>query len=152
MFGGNITPAVEEMAAFAARARQHLGQAPAALPSDAWLGGLAPLQNRNANMNDEELVLVYVSQGPLGAEVARTKLEAEGLPVVVRYSALGRALGLTFNGLGQVEVWVRPPTPPRLAPSWRKRTRTSAPWCRAKPPAERPHRPRVARRGEEGQD
>lgn len=59
-------------------------------------------------MNDEELVLVYVSQGPLGAEVARTKLEAEGLPVVVRYSALGRALGLTFNGLGQVEVWVRP--------------------------------------------
>ncbi|NLD42433.1 MAG: DUF2007 domain-containing protein [Chloroflexi bacterium] len=59
-------------------------------------------------MNDEELLLVYVSQGPLGAEVVRTKLEAENIPVVLRFSALGRALGLTFNGLGQVEVWVRP--------------------------------------------
>jgi diadenosine tetraphosphate (Ap4A) HIT family hydrolase len=38
MFDGNITPPVEEMAALAARAREHLGQAPAPLPSDAWLG------------------------------------------------------------------------------------------------------------------
>lgn len=55
-----------------------------------------------------ELVVVYVSQGPLGAEVARSKLEAEGLRVVLRYEALGRALGLTVDGLGRVEVCVHP--------------------------------------------
>ncbi len=58
-------------------------------------------------MTDADLELVYVSQGPLGAEVARTKLQANGIAVFVRYSAVGRALGLTFDGLGQVQVWVR---------------------------------------------
>ena len=58
-------------------------------------------------MNDE-LVVVYISQGPLGAEVARSKLEAEGLAVMLRYQAVGRALGLTVDGLGRVEVCVRP--------------------------------------------
>lgn len=56
----------------------------------------------------DELVVVYISQGPLGAEVARSKLEAEGLPVMLRYQAVGRALGLTVDGLGRVEVCVRP--------------------------------------------
>ncbi len=59
-------------------------------------------------MTSANLELVYVSQGPLCAEVARTKLEANGITVFVRYSAVGRALGLTFDGLGQVQVWVRP--------------------------------------------
>jgi len=60
-------------------------------------------------MRDEaELAVVFVSQGPLVAEVARAKLEAEGLPVMLRFEAVGRALGLTFDGLGRVEVCVRP--------------------------------------------
>jgi len=56
----------------------------------------------------DDLVVVYISQGPLGAEVARSKLEAEGLPVMLRYQAVGRVLGLTVDGLGRVEVCVRP--------------------------------------------
>ena len=56
---------------------------------------------------DDEFAVVYVSQGPLGAEVARSKLEAEGLQVLLRYESLGRALGLTVDGLGRVEVCVR---------------------------------------------
>jgi len=56
---------------------------------------------------DDEFAVVYISQGPLGAEVARSKLEAEGLPVLLRYESLGRALGLTVDGLGRVEVCVR---------------------------------------------
>ncbi|NLX36525.1 MAG: DUF2007 domain-containing protein [Chloroflexi bacterium] len=55
-----------------------------------------------------ELVVVYTSQGPLAAEVARSKLEAEGLQVVLRYEAVGRVLGLTVDGLGRVEVCVHP--------------------------------------------
>jgi len=56
----------------------------------------------------EEFVTVYVSQGPLGAEVAKSKLEAEGIPAMLRYEAVGRVLGLTVDGLGRVEVLVRP--------------------------------------------
>jgi len=59
-------------------------------------------------MDREDLVRVFVSQGPLAAEVAKAKLEANNIAAVLRYSALGRALGLTFDGLGQVEVWARP--------------------------------------------
>jgi hypothetical protein len=50
--------------------------------------------------------VVYVSQGPLAAEVAKSKLEAAGIPVLLRYEAIGRVLGLTVDGLGQVEVLV----------------------------------------------
>ena len=58
-------------------------------------------------MDDEaDLVVVYTSQGPLAAEVAKSKLEAAGIPVLLRYEAIGRILGLTVDGLGQVEVLV----------------------------------------------
>jgi hypothetical protein len=58
------------------------------------------------NNEDADLVVVYVSQGPLAAEVARAKLEGEGIPVTLRYSSIGRVLGLTVDGLGRVEVVV----------------------------------------------
>lgn len=62
---------------------------------------------KERRMNDDvDLVVVYVSQGPLGAEVARAKLEGEGIPAILRYSSIGRVLGLTMDGLGRVEVLV----------------------------------------------
>ena len=57
------------------------------------------------NIN-RDLVAVYVSQGPLSAEAVKAKLEAEGIPAVLRYSSVGRVLGLTVDGLGRVEVLV----------------------------------------------
>lgn len=51
-------------------------------------------------------VVVFASQGPLQAEVAKGKLESYGVTAVLRYSAVGRALGLTVDGLGLVEVLV----------------------------------------------
>lgn len=51
-------------------------------------------------------VVVYVSQGPLAAEVVKSKLEGCDIPVVLRYEAIGRTLGLTVDGLGKVEVLV----------------------------------------------
>ena len=53
-----------------------------------------------------EEVVVYVSQGPLAAEVCKAKLEAEGIPVRLRYESIGRVIGLTVDGLGKVEVLV----------------------------------------------
>ena len=55
---------------------------------------------------EQALTTVYVSQGPLAAEVARSKLEGAGIPVLLRYEAIGRVLGLTVDGLGAVEVQV----------------------------------------------
>jgi len=59
-------------------------------------------------MSSDELCLVYISQGPLQAEVMKGKLEAAGIPVLLRYEAIGRILGLTVDGLGRVEVLVPP--------------------------------------------
>jgi hypothetical protein len=56
----------------------------------------------------EDLVVVYVSQGPLAAEVAKGKLESNGIVAILKYEAVGRAFGLTVDGLGRVEVLVRP--------------------------------------------
>lgn len=54
----------------------------------------------------DELCVVYESQGPLGAEVARSKLETAGIRCMLKYEAVGRALGLTVDGLGLVQVLV----------------------------------------------
>ncbi len=58
-------------------------------------------------MDAEELVTVFVSQGPLAAEVAKGKLEIHGIQAMLRYSPLGKALGITIDGLGRVDVLVR---------------------------------------------
>ncbi len=57
-------------------------------------------------MNKFELITVYQSQGMLGAQVAKGKLESAGLPVFLKYESYGQILGLTVDGLGLVEVQV----------------------------------------------
>jgi hypothetical protein len=59
-------------------------------------------------IDSQDFCLVYISQGPLQAEVMKSKLEAAGIPVLLRYEAIGRILGLTVDGLGRVEVLVPP--------------------------------------------
>jgi len=53
-----------------------------------------------------EMTAVYVTYGNLRAEVIRTKLEAAGIPALLRYESVGLVLGLTVDGLGQVKVLV----------------------------------------------
>ncbi len=57
-------------------------------------------------MSQNQLVTVYRSQGILGAEVVKAKLEAAGIPALLKYESAGLVLGLTVDGLGQVEVQV----------------------------------------------
>lgn len=57
-------------------------------------------------MSKSKLVTVYHSQGILGAEVVKAKLEAAGIPALLKYESAGLVLGLTVDGLGQVEVQV----------------------------------------------
>jgi len=57
-------------------------------------------------MTEPRLVTVYVSQGMLPAEVVRAKLESVGIPVLLKYEAIGQIIGLTVDGLGRVDVLV----------------------------------------------
>lgn len=53
-----------------------------------------------------DLVTVYVTQGHLRANVIRGLLESAGIPVFLKFEAAGRAIGITVNGLGRVEIQV----------------------------------------------
>ncbi len=50
--------------------------------------------------------VVTVTQGLLQAEVVRTYLRSHGIPTILRYESAGRALGITVDGLGEVQVLV----------------------------------------------
>lgn len=57
-------------------------------------------------MDKTGLVTVYTAQGMLPAQVIKGKLESAGIPVLLKYEAIGQVLGLTVDGLGLVEVQV----------------------------------------------
>jgi hypothetical protein len=42
----------------------------------------------------------------LQAEVYKSKLESVGIPVLLEYESIGPTLGITVDGLGQVQVMV----------------------------------------------
>ncbi len=51
-------------------------------------------------------VLLCTVAGDLTAQVMKSHLESEGIPVLLRGEAIGRVWGLTVNGLGQIKVMV----------------------------------------------
>jgi len=53
-----------------------------------------------------KLETVWRSAGMLQAQVIRGKLESAGVPVFLKYEAIGQIFGLTVDGLGLVEVQV----------------------------------------------
>jgi len=53
-----------------------------------------------------KLVTIYTAMGLLRAEVIRSKLEAAGIPVLLRYESAGPVVGITVDGLGEVRVQV----------------------------------------------
>jgi hypothetical protein len=55
---------------------------------------------------DANLVQVYTTAGLYQAEIIRGKLETNGIPVLLKYESLGPVMGLTVDGLGEVQVWV----------------------------------------------
>ena len=57
-------------------------------------------------MGNEALVSVYTSTGPLAAEVVKGRLESAGIPAMLKYESIGRTMGLTLDGLGEVQVMV----------------------------------------------
>ncbi len=52
------------------------------------------------------LVAVYIAQGELEANVIKSHLESEGIPVMLQYESVGRVYGLTVDGLGEIRILV----------------------------------------------
>ena len=52
------------------------------------------------------LTTVYVAAGQPEAQIVKGRLEAEGIPSMLRYESAGLVYGITVDGLGQVEVQV----------------------------------------------
>jgi len=55
---------------------------------------------------DPGLIVITKVQGELTANVLKSHLESEGIPVILKYESLGRVYGTTVNGLGEVSVLV----------------------------------------------
>ncbi len=53
-----------------------------------------------------KFVIISTVQGELTANVMKSHLESEGIPVVLEYESAGRIYGLAVNGLGAVKILV----------------------------------------------
>ncbi len=55
---------------------------------------------------EKNFVVVHIAQGELEANVIKSHLESEGIPVMLQYESAGRVFGLTVDGLGEVRIQV----------------------------------------------
>ena len=53
------------------------------------------------------LVSVYIAHGQVEAQLIKSLLEAEGIPVMIAQEGAGAAYGLTVGILGIAEIFVR---------------------------------------------
>ena len=53
-----------------------------------------------------DLVVIYTVQGEVTANVIKSHLESEGIPVLLKWESVGRVYGLTVDGLGQISILV----------------------------------------------
>lgn len=58
------------------------------------------------NKHKSDLVLIQKVQGELTAQVIKSHLENEGIPVLLKYESLGMVHGLISDGLGEVKILV----------------------------------------------
>ena len=52
------------------------------------------------------LVCVWTCQGWDLAQIFKSKLEAAGIPVLLKYESAGLVFGITVDGLGEVKIMV----------------------------------------------
>lgn len=50
--------------------------------------------------------VVRIVSGMVHAQLVKGRLESEGIPVILRYEAIGQIYAVTLNGLGEVTILV----------------------------------------------
>lgn len=58
------------------------------------------------NVNRPGMTIIYRAAGMLEAEVIKGRLESANIPVMLDYESLGRVMGITVDGLGEVRILV----------------------------------------------
>ena len=58
------------------------------------------------NVHREGMTTVYRTAGLLQAEIIKGRLESAGIPAMLDYESLGRVMGITVDGLGEVRILV----------------------------------------------
>jgi len=53
-----------------------------------------------------DFVMLCTVQGELAANIIKSHLESEGIPVLLEYESASRVFALTLDGLGEVKVLV----------------------------------------------
>ena len=53
-----------------------------------------------------DFVVIDTVQGELSAQVIKTHLESEGIPVLLKYESVGPVNGITVDGIGKVSILV----------------------------------------------
>ena len=51
-------------------------------------------------MKNKDFITIAVVYGQIKAEVFKSHLESEGIPVYLQYESLGKVTGITIDGLG----------------------------------------------------
>ncbi|HEX73733.1 MAG TPA: DUF2007 domain-containing protein [Dehalococcoidia bacterium] len=57
-------------------------------------------------ISNSDFVVIDKVQGELTANIIKSHLESEGIPVLLQYESAGAIFGLTLDGLGEVRVLV----------------------------------------------
>jgi hypothetical protein len=55
---------------------------------------------------DRDLICIHTCQGWDLAQIFKSKLEAAGIPVLLKYDSAGLVFGITVDGLGRVRIMV----------------------------------------------
>lgn len=58
------------------------------------------------DIHKSEFVVIDTVQGELAAQVMKSHLESEGIPVLLKYESVGVVYGLTIDGLGEMKILV----------------------------------------------
>ncbi len=58
------------------------------------------------NVHRQGMTTVYRAAGLMQAEIIKGRLESAGIPVMLDYESLGRVMGITVDGLGEVRILV----------------------------------------------
>jgi hypothetical protein len=55
-----------------------------------------------------KIVQLIMVEGMMEAQIIKSKLDSFEIPCMLKFEAVGRVLGITTDGLGQVQVMVPP--------------------------------------------
>jgi predicted Mrr-cat superfamily restriction endonuclease len=66
------------------------------------------MANDEQQLELTEVVELTVVEGMMEAQIIKSKLESFEIPCMLKFEAVGRVMGITTDGLGQVQIMVLP--------------------------------------------